>query len=245
MARNQLIQSQRTKNDPLLLGNFDQTTIRYLTGKLGPVNRVIGRADTNQTSNGGFGGGTYNHWFQVNLELPAWIILAKGEPRPKYIQISVYDLNNIPITGRAIFDTDSIEVRNSTVYHPYVGHAMGNQSDLYNYFNQYRLDRGDDRYYALPEGSYLICISSTRNEPLDYSLGLIIETADPTPFLLLEDYSRMLYEDTDEILCDVTIGFDGEDIHEHSLTEWKTAWERDHQSDKPFPPLLVPLATVP
>lgn len=246
MPRNQLKQSQRTKNDPLVLGNFTQTSVRYLTGKLGPLNQLVGRADTSLNSNGGFGGGTYNHWFQVNLIIPAWIILAKGGTKPKYINVSVYDLNTNPIHGRAIFDADSIQTTNDGgVHHPYVGHAMGSQSDLYNFIDLYRLDRGDDRYYSLKEGSYLLCISSTRNEPLDYAVGMIIETADPVPFLLLEDYFKLLYEDNDQILCDTAAEFEGQDIHEHSLTEWKNAWEREHPPEKPFPAVLIPLATVP
>jgi hypothetical protein len=67
MSRSALSQPQRTQNNPLLIGTFSQTSLRYLTGTLGAQYKPIGRADTNQTSNGGIGGGTFNHWFQVNL----------------------------------------------------------------------------------------------------------------------------------------------------------------------------------
>ena len=64
---------------------------------------------------------------------------------------------------------------------------MSRQSDLYNTYSRWRLDRGDDRYYPLEIGSYLICISSTRNEPLDYEVGVVIEFP-PTEFdFALED----------------------------------------------------------
>ena len=61
MARNQATQRQRTAQDPLLIGTFDETALRYLQGTLGPTNQLVGRADTGLSSNGGFGGGTYNH----------------------------------------------------------------------------------------------------------------------------------------------------------------------------------------
>ena len=54
----QVSQRQRTQNNPLVLGSFDETSLRVLTGTLGPKNVVVGRADTNQYSNGGFGGGS-------------------------------------------------------------------------------------------------------------------------------------------------------------------------------------------
>jgi len=202
-------QRQRTKNNPLDLGSFDQTSLRYLKGSLGPASKPVGRADTWDTSNGGIGGGTYNHWFKVTLLQNAWIITAKGPPRPKYIQVSAYDLNQNPIQERAIFDADSIhEVVNGEIYHPYIGHVMGASSDLYNTFNPNRLDRGDDRYFVLPPGSYLLCISTTRNEPLNYAVGLIIEVEDLEPELLLETggANRFIYENEISIANTTNIG---------------------------------------
>jgi hypothetical protein len=117
MTRNQSTQRQRTAQDPLLIGSFAETSIRYLTGTLGPLNQVVGRSDTAQYSNGGFGGGTYNHWFKVKLEAPAWIIITKGPPRPKYIQVSPFDLNRNPIEGRSIFDADSVSVSTDFTTH--------------------------------------------------------------------------------------------------------------------------------
>ena len=148
MARNQLSQPQRTQANPLVLGNFSQTSIRYLHGSLGPKNLVVGRADTSQQSNGGFGGGTYNHWFQINITAPAWIILTKDIPRPRYIQVSAFDLNKTPIQGNAIFEADSLTTTaDGNVYVPYLNTVMNVQSDLYNTFSTVRLDRGDERYY--------------------------------------------------------------------------------------------------
>ena len=191
MARTSVVaQDRRSLNNPLNLGTFSSTSLRYLKGSLGPKNKIVGYADTNQLSNGGFGGGTLNNWFSITITSPAWLIFTKGAPRPKYIQISTYDLNHIPIQGEAIFDEDSVRDglrRDGEVYIPYLGSVMSAQSDLYNNFNAGRLDRGDERYYPLAAGSYLICVSSTRNEPLDYEVGVVIEFPVTELFAGLED----------------------------------------------------------
>jgi hypothetical protein len=241
-------QRQRTKENPLILGSFEQLSVRRLTGALGPKNKLVGRSDTSLTSNGGFGEGTYNHWFQINLLSPAWIILAKGGPRPKYINVSAYDLNLTPIEGRAIFDVDSIpETRNGDVYHPYVGHVMNKQSNLYNYFFPERLDKGDERYYPLGVGGYLLCVSTTRNEPLDYEVCIVVEFPTTTLDIVLEDYAYLLYENLDEsfVIADTVSDYVETGIHAHSLSEWDDAWKREHQQGDPFPAPLVPLATQP
>jgi hypothetical protein len=245
MARNQVSQRQRTVRDPLLLGAFSSTSIRYLQGTLGPTHQLVGRADTDLSSNGGFGGGTYNHWFKIRLLEPAWIIITKGPPRPKYIQVSTYDLNRNPIEGRSIFDLDSVSVNiDGTTVYPYFGHMMNAQSNTYNFFNPQRIDKGDDRYFPLEVGEYLICISSTRNERLDYTVAIVVEVADPTPQLLTEDYDLLLFEDTpgeSDIIIDTTPNYTGDEEHEHSLREWKLAWRRERQDSIPFPEILIPL----
>lgn len=305
MSRTQSTQRQRTQDNPLNLGTFNQTSLRYLRGSLGPQNKLIGYRDTTQTSNGGFGGGAYNHWFKVNLLNSAWLILIKGNPRPNYIQVSTYELDNTPIEGRGIFQADSVsEIVDGQAYYPYVGHSMGAQSDLYNFFSRARLDQGDDRYYPLGPGSYLICISTTRNEPLDYELGLIVEFESTDYKLQTEQGAQnfIIYENdidsrntvvlgptitsnytiptgynaytngtaiiqtgitvtipsgstwfidnstinTDEnpIWLDLTENYTGQDEHLHSLSEWQTAWERDHQADDKFPEIFLPLITT-
>ena len=188
MARNSTSQRQKTQTNPLVLGTFGQTSLRYLKGTLGALWKPVGYADSDLTSNGGIGGGTYNHWFQINLAAPGWIILAKGPPRPNYIQVSAYDLNKNPIQGNPIFQADSIVTNeNGDVYIPYLNTFTSAQSDLYDTYSQVRLDRGDDRYFALDVGSYLICISSTRNETLAYELGVVIEFTTTQAFFELED----------------------------------------------------------
>ena len=305
MSRSALSQPQRTQNNPLSLGTFNQTALRYLTGTLGAQYKPIGRADTSQISNGGIGGGTYNHWFQVTLAEPGWIILTKGPPRPQYIQISAYDLNKNPIQGNPVFQADSVTtLSNGEVYVPYLDTVMSLQSDLYNTFDRLRLDRGDDRYFPLSAGSYLICVSSTRNETLEYNLGVVIEfPVDEAYFELEDDDGSVCLQETDidapsidspvsvntlipvganaftEDSCTVNAGvtvtvsegstwligeripnnlFDdfkiilevGDDayydtIHDHSLSEWQNAWEREHQDTDRFPELFVPLTNRP
>ena len=232
-------QRQRTSNDPLPLGSFSSTSIRLLTGNLGPVSRP---------NRGGYGGGSFNHWFKVKLETPGWIILANGSTKPKFINVAAYDLNKNPIEGRAIFQADSIDQFNAdgVRQYPYLGTVQGAQSDSYRTFDARRLDKGDDRYFALPIGEYLICISSVRNEPVDYSIGVVVEISDPFPVILLEDFTRLLFEDTDisNIVCDTTPNFTGDDAHDHSLTEWKSAWSRERQPEEPFPEFLTAYTTT-
>ena len=214
MARNQTTQRARTASNPLLVGTFDQTSIRYLTGQLG---------GTHVPGPGGYGGGTVNHWFKFKIETNAWIILAKGGGWEKWFNVSAYDINKNPIQGRGIFDDDSITITSDgEILNPYIGHVMGAQSDLYNNFDSRRLDKGDSRYYPLEIGEYLICVSSNLNTPFNYAVGVVIEMADPYPVLLTEDYDRLLLETVatqDDIICDTTPNYTGAEDHEHSLTE--------------------------
>ncbi len=197
-------QGQRSVNNPLFLGTFSETSLRYLQGTLQATYLV---------QKNGFGGGAYNHWFSVEITSPAWIILTKDGDRSKYVQISCYDLNLIPIEGRSIFQADSVRGsflfdEENEVYYPYVGHVMGAQSDLYNIFDQYAIFKGDDRYYPLGTGRYLICVSSTRNEPLNYNVGLVIEFPTEDLFILLEDLdgSKLALEDGIDTANTTTIG---------------------------------------
>ena len=302
------LSGQRNKDNPIDLGAFSQTSLRYITGGLGPKWKPIGYKDTFLNSNGGIGGGTYNSWYKLKLLQPAWIIVAKGPPRPDYIQTSVYDLDKNPIQGHMVWDADSISSNSSSdeVYYPYFDHVMGAQSDLYNTFTNKRLDQGNELYYPLEAGSYLLCISSTRNENLDYAVGLVVEFPSEGPYYMrCEDVNEVLFtledeldltntlEVTSPITSDFTIGPDtnaftrdeaeiiphtvtvtveatgitenratwliapfpsGEDVivldtnpdwqftfHSHSLTEWKEAWYRDHQSTTVFPEVFVSL----
>lgn len=305
MSRNTTTQAQRSINNPLVLGTFSSTSLRYLKGTLGPQNKVVGRADTNQNSNGGFGGGAYNHWFQVNIASPAWLILTKGPPRPDYIQISTYDLTKNPIQGQEIFGGDSITTyADGQLYVPYLDTVMSVQSALYNTFDRLSLDRGDERYYPLETGSYLICVSTTRNEPLAYELGVVIEFPETEALFELEDSDGSIFlqevaqesqavvspvltavvvppdlyvvtetpfviQNTGSVEISATsimdvggiisssmysqFGFTvevGDDayfntVHDHSLSEWKIAWQNEHQDTDRFPELFVPLTNRP
>ena len=204
MSRPARSQRQRNQNFPVDLGLFTQTSLRLMQGRLGPLNELIGFSDTNQLSNGGYGGGTYNHWFKVKLASPAWIILQKGPPTPTYLQVSCYDLNKVPIESRMIFDADSIVLPDPNSpngkYYPYFDHVMGAGSDLYNFFDPNRLDKGNSLYFPLTKGQYLICISSTRNELIDYQVGMVIEFPDRPPYLMrCEDLEEVLVALEDDI----------------------------------------------
>jgi hypothetical protein len=246
MASDNPSQRQRSQNNPLNMGQFSQLSLRNLKGKLGPTYQVIGRRDTNQNSNGGYGGGTYNHWFSFTITSPAWIIVTKAGTRSKFIDFSVYDLNITPIDGRSIFQADSIEITvDGKKRNPYLGNVMGEESDLYNTYDPNRLDKGDERYFPLERGTYLLCVFATRNEPIDYQVGVVIEFPTADFNIALENYDLLLLENGDFILNDKSDIYDGQDTHQHSLSEWTTAWERDHAQDDRFPAIFVPLTTVP
>lgn len=214
-------QTNRNANNPLRLGTFEQLSLRVLTGNLGPVYKPIGSADTLRISNGGVGGGTYNNWFQVDLAVPAWIILTKGAFKPRDLNISVYDTNQVEKYGRNILEKDTISTEvvlsdfnldpasvnvslpqtkrefftnwtntlsgETFFYYPYYDTVAASGSDLYNTYEAQRLDKGNELYFPLPVGRYLICISATKNEPRPYEVGLVIEPKDDTVFILCED----------------------------------------------------------
>ena len=204
MSRPSVTQRQRNKDNPIDLGTFSQTSLRYITGGLGPKWKLIGYKDTSLNSNGGIGGGTYNAWYKVKITNPAWLIVAKGPPRPDYVQVSVYDLNTTPIQGRMIWDADSITTSNPNtpddLYYPYFDQVMGAQSNLYNTYDKNRLDKGNELYYPLEAGSYLLCVSSTRNEDIDYAVGIVIEFPSEAPYYMrCEDINEVLVAVEDDI----------------------------------------------
>jgi hypothetical protein len=51
------------------------------------------------------------------------------------------------------------------------------------------------------------------------------------------------FEETgdDKFLLDTDPGYDGSAIHEHSLTEWTDAWQRERTTIDPLPELFMPL----
>ncbi len=295
MANSSLAQTQRNLNNPLSLGRFETTSLRYLRGSLGPVNEVI----TN-----GYGGGTYNNWFKVTLASSAWIITtkvgiaSKGQrniqqnhlkERINFLMVSAYNLNKVPIQGLDIHDEDSITGGSGTSeYFAYLGKVKGDQTDLYNTHHGNRLDTDNETYYPLQAGDYLICISTTLNEPIEYGVGLVVEFPSTEVDFICEDDSKVYISQEDtlgtsyiiptpvtvnetisagntalttvpvatvqngvtvtveedaiwiigtkpsdfyKILCDVDEGV----IHDHSLSEWKESWEKDHQQDDRFP----------
>ena len=192
-------QRERSQYNPLNLGTFYQTSLRLLIGNLGPESKII---------QGGYGEDTYNHRFKVSLADPAWIILIKAGSKLSTENInpvtnrnaftnsrfdfSVYDLNKNPIQGRVIIE----EPRE------FAGQAAGAQSDLYNFSTYDRADLGNDMFFKLEPGHYLICVSATRNELMTYGLGMVLEFQRPSSdvFILSEDgiQSYILQEDAQE-----------------------------------------------
>ena len=179
-------QRQRSQSNPLNLGTFDQTTLRLLTGSLGMRSRLI---------KGGYGDYTYNHWFQITLPKPAWIILVKAGTElitspasatsrfdnvDSRFDFAVYAQDFSPIEGRSVLQEPE----------RFYGYVAGAQSDLYNTFNPKLDSKGNEMFYELTPGNYLVCVSAIRNEAFDYALGLVVEFADNEEnFILTEDQS--------------------------------------------------------
>jgi hypothetical protein len=120
---------------------------------------------------------------------------------------------------------------------------MSAGSNLYNFFDPSRLDKGNNLYYAFEPGSYLICVSSTRNERLNYTLGLVVEVVSNDVFMLTEDSDGgfLLFEPSadNKILMDTGIGYDGNVYHDQSLSEWTDAWRRERSPNDSLPDLFV------
>ena len=174
MTNPNLSQRERSQFNPLNLGKFDRTSLRFLTSTLGMRSQII---------QGGVGNNTYNNWFQVTLEKAGWIILIKGgtvlstsnttgqnlyQDVNSRLMLAVYDQNRNPIQGRIIQQEPDA----------YRGNVAGAQSDLYNTFDSNRFDKGDEMFYELEPGNYLICVSATRNEEFNYGVGLVIDIND-------------------------------------------------------------------
>ena len=139
MTNPNLSQRERSQYNPLNLGRFDRTSLRFLTSTLGMRSQII---------QGGIGNNTYNNWFQVTLEKAGWIILIKGgtvlstsnttrqnlyQDVNSRLMLAVYDQNRNPIQGRIIQQEPDA----------YRGNVASAQSDLYNTFNPERFDKGD------------------------------------------------------------------------------------------------------
>jgi hypothetical protein len=222
-------QRQRTVDNPLFLGTFSETSLRYLQGTLEATYRV---------QQDGFGGGTYNHWFGVEITSPAWIILRKDGERSKYVQLSFYDLDLIPIEGRSIFDADSV------------------RGDLFIF-----LEDLDGSLIALEDGldttntttiGPILTVNQTINtgfnafteELAQINAGVTITIDEGSTWLIgfVPDPSM---EPENLFLLDPSDSFDFNSTHEHSRNEWVEAWEREHQQTDRYPAVFEPLTTRP
>ena len=312
MTNPSVSQRQRSQYNPLNLGTFEQTSLRLLTGSLGMRSQII---------QGGYGNYTYNHWFQVTLAEPAWIILLKAGSNlstspvtssnvlqniDDRFDVSVYAQDYSPIQGRTILEEPE----------SFFGYVAGAESDLYNTFNPKLSTKGNETFYELTPGKYLICVSATCNEAFNYSLGLVVEfpSADDN-FILTEDqdtgfvlqetfdaqsegvfvvlpspitanttineisnyslnvgqinsgiFVQVNEKNSDDVPLSWTIGPSAStnnnplinlielDYTEnwpasvpqtHSLSEWRSAWQRDHSQDDKFPSgLFAPLTNL-
>lgn len=187
-------QRERSQFNPLNLGRFDRTSLRLLTGTLGPKSQII---------QGGYGNDTYNNWFKLTLLDDACIIAIKAGTKlatSNYVptnrfsdtstrfEIAFYDMNKNPIESRVIHQEPRA----------YKGDVAGGQSDLYNTYDSKAYNKGDELFYDLVPGEYMFCVSATRNELFQYGVGLVVEFSEiEENFIMTEDFlvAYMLQED--------------------------------------------------
>ena len=187
-------QRERSQFNPLNLGRFDRTSLRLLTGTLGPKSQII---------QGGYGNDTYNNWFKFTLLEEACVILIKAGTKLATSNVSptnvfnetttrfdvcFYDMNQNPIEPRIIHQ----EPRE------YKGDVAGAQSDLYNTYDPVAFNKGNELFFDLVPGDYMFCVSAMRNELFNYGVGLVLEFAENEEnFILTEDFvvAYVLQED--------------------------------------------------
>ena len=224
-------QRERSKNNPLNLGTFSQTSLRLLIGSLGPKSEII---------EGGYGNNTYNHWFQINLNSRAWIIAIKagsilstesldpakngGRVEKSRFHIAFYNQNKTPIQQQYINEYGS----------NYWRYVANSQSDLYNTTGE----TNDERFILLEKGSYLLCISAMRNEAMKYAVGLVVQFPSiGVSSLLTEDNQDnqetfFIQEDDNIIMLDSTEEWDILN-QDSNLIDWRAAWARENPGQFP------------
>jgi len=303
-------QRERSQANPLNLGKFDRTSVRLLTGTLGPKSQII---------NGGYGNDTYNHWFKITLLQKAFVLVIKAGTKLATSNVTPTSLFNQTTTRftTAFYDINRNPIQERFIHQfpfGYKGTAAGAPSDLYNTFDPNKFNKGNELFYELEPGDYMICVSATRNELFQYGVGLVVEIpSNDEDFILVEDtpvfyvlqeaaedsdigsiyqnvgspitsnvtlsgingftqdlavvesgvivqvnntspqigaltwYIGPLFpsvDSDDRILQDVSEDYAETQIPDHSLTEWRTAWDRDHEYDNRFPSgVFAPYAT--
>jgi len=175
-----MTQRGRSYYSPLDLGTFDQTSIRYLQGRLGAENK--GQAGFRST-NDGTANAYMNVWFQITLTTEAYLILIKENKRQRRnYNVSVYPKNlehNQLSYPMKVNGADSF----------YSSVVAGYTSDLYNIIDdQSKLkDKNRTSLYPLKPGTYVINFSTQRWDVFQYGVYLIIEAPFQSGYLQLED----------------------------------------------------------
>jgi hypothetical protein len=243
-----LYESQRGKSfhHPLDLGIFDETSVRYLQGRLGAENKgQAGFRSTNDGTTHAF----MNVWFSITITQESYLILIKENQRQKRnYNVSVYqkDLERNQLSyPLKLTENESGNFYNSTV--------AGYTSDLYNIIDDKSSfkDKNRTSLYPLKPGSYVINISTQRWDMFRYGVYLIIESPFQTGYFELEndpnsieyflgqentslsEPSFFLMEDTVAGKLDPV-----RDLREHSERTLRSAWSQ-YNTKKPFPDELV------
>ncbi|QDP62748.1 MAG: hypothetical protein Tp158DCM1229571_62 [Prokaryotic dsDNA virus sp.] len=160
------------------LGKFNKTSLRLLQGTLQALHEV---------QSNGYGGGNTNHCYKLVLEESAWILVVKGGKNPTYYSVTPLDGNTVPIEARYILQSDTLDPK---AFDDQISYAL---SDTYNTFDPLRIDKNNELYLALKPGVYYLIVFNTRNEPLDYEIGVIVETKETFGFIQTEESEGELF----------------------------------------------------
>ena len=239
-----MTQRGRSYHDPLDLGTFSQTSIRYLQGRLGAENK--GQAGFRST-NDGTANAYMNVWFQVTLTKEAYLILLKENQRQRRnYNVSVYpkDLEHNQLSyPMKVNGTDSFY--NSVV--------AGYTADLYNIIDDQSSfkDKNRTSLYPLKPGTYVINISTQRWDIFKYGLYLIIEAPFQSGYIQLEAEEDAItsYLEQEQSLVSNPLIFLLEytiearvplvrELTEHSERTFRIAWQQ-YNPKQSFPAELV------
>lgn len=235
--------SQRSRSyyNPIDLGRFSRTSIRYLTGRIGAENK--GQAQF-RCDNSGASFAFQNVWFGFRLDAPSYVILVQDSTNSRtnrFIDLTLYDTKK---ERKSMGHPILFDGMNSY----YRGMVAGSQCDLYNVLDQRQAADDQDRtsLLPLPKGNYVLGASTQRWDQIRYGIYMIIETPITSGFILLENEPTTKGYIEQEVstsfipayflLEDASLGevdtVRRTDIHDYR--EWQEAWT-DVYPGKPFP----------
>jgi hypothetical protein len=235
-----MTQRSRSYHDPLDLGLYDRTSIRYIKGRIGAENKG---QTAFRCTNDGASNAFQNVWFKVTITDPGYLIFLKDDNRDKrFYSVNVYTADS---ERRQL----AYPMLTGDVCRKFDNMVAGFSSDLYNISDQRPelRDRNRTSLFPLPKGSYVINISTQRWDMFRYGVYMILEMPTQTGYLELETETNSmrefaLQEATTQnvpkffLLEDAVVGVlqPVRERSDHDERELRGAW-RESFKDVPFP----------